>query len=208
MSYALSHTRWWKLEETYLYNTLSLLGSAGSVDPAAPAGRLFELWCDQRVICTSSEHSNKAAECRGSGSICYPRRPSLAASRLWVCFFLFLFFSSTIWCYSSGIQSPSPNLSPRHHTLPHPLYSLMHTLKRTGGPRVGCGRGVGGCVRVTEGYIQPPYLEEVCGLWVWPSVDATVSSLSSHFHLSFLFSSWREPIMSYKLTGKIQRWML
>lgn len=123
-------------------------------------------------------------------------------------FFSFSFFSSTIWCYSSGIQSPSPNLSPRHHTLPHPLYSLMHTLKRTGGPRVGCGRGVGGCVRVTEGYIQPPYLKEVCGLWVWPSVDATVSSLSSHFHLSFLFSSWREPIMSYKLTGKIQRWML
>lgn len=122
------------------------------------------------------------------------------------CGFVFLFFS-TFWCYSSGIQSLSPNLSPLHHTLPHPLCSLMHTLKRTGGPTVGCGRGVGGCVRVTEGYIQPPVSQRGArslGLTLRGCYRLLLSLL---FLLSFLFSSWREPIMSYKLTGKMQNWM-
>lgn len=120
---------------------------------------------------------------------------------------VFFFFFSTFWCYSSGIQSLSPNLSPLHHTLPHPLCSLMHTLKRTGGPTVGCGRGVGGCVRVTEGYIQPPVSQRGArslGLTLRGCYRLLLSLL---FLLSFLFSSWREPIMSYKLTGKMQNWM-
>lgn len=90
------------------------------------------------------------------------------------CGFVFLFFS-TFWCYSSGIQSLSPNLSPLHHTLPHPLCSLMHTLKRTGGPTVGCGCGVGGvCAGHGGVYTAPRILKRraVSGFdppWMLPS---------------------------------------
>lgn len=52
--------------------------------------------------------------------------------------------------------NPISNLSPLHQTLSHPLCSLMHTLKRTGGPKVGFGPGVGGVCGSQRGIYSPP----------------------------------------------------
>lgn len=105
---------------------------------------------------------------------------------------VFSSFFSTCWCYSRGIQSASPNLCIILSL--SSIYSLMHSLKRTGGLKVGFGCGVGS----QRGIYSPPFLNKMCGLQVWPSVDATDPVLS-------FFSSFRpfwKANMTYRHSGK------
>lgn len=126
----------------------------------------------------SSEHvlnSQQNILRRGSGSIYYPSRPSFKGR---------VFFILTLWCYSSGIQSLSSNLSPQHHAPSHLLYSPMHTLKRTGGPKVGFGRGVGVCVGHRGVYTAPHNMMRrmVSGFDpLWMLLSPPVTALSFFF---------------------------
>lgn len=65
--------------------------------------------------------------------------------------------------------NPISNLSSLQHTPSHPLYCPMHTLKRSGGPKVGFGPGVGGVCMGNRGvYTAPQNLTRCGGFRVWP----------------------------------------
>lgn len=91
-------------------------------------------------------------------------------------------FFFTCWCYSRGIQSASPNLCIILSL------SLIHLFSNAFPKKDRRGEGwiwIWG--RVTKGYIQPPFLNKMCGLQVRPSVDATDPVLSSFSFLVLLF---------------------
>lgn len=93
-------------------------------------------------------NSNKTFNVRAVGVSIIPHGHH---SKLDCAFFLFFFYLLMLqqWNLIS-------NLSPLHQTLSHPLCSLMHTLKRTGGPKVGFGPGVRGVCGSQRGIYSLP----------------------------------------------------